>query len=270
MTMLRQSSASIVGIARPRWITATIAACAGHLMIAGAVLSLADAPDLDDEPGGALVLELSPVETSVAATDTNLPLGPQSVDSAASVPQVAADVPPPEPEATELAPLPPAEVADIAQPQQQPEKPVEQPIEKVEQAQPVESSSDYSEASRAAAPQAFAAPIEAKSAAPVVGSSKQATQAKLTWHKAIAIHLNRHKQFPKGASDAGGEALVSFTIDRSGRVLSSTLVRSAGAAAFDAEADALLKRASPLPRPSIDVPGETFTLVLPIVFRKKG
>lgn len=250
-------------------MVAAVAACAGHLLVAGAVLSWADAPDPDDEAGGALVLELSPVETSVAATDANLPLGPQSVDSAASMPQVAADVPPPEPEVTDMTPLPPAETADIAQPQQQPEKPVEQPVEKIEQARPVETSSDYSEASRAAAPQAFAAPVEAKSAAPVIGSSRQAAQAKLTWHKAIVVHLNRHKQFPRGASDAGGETLVSFTLDRSGRVLSSALVRSSGEVVFDEEADALLKRASPLPRPSTEVPGETFTLVLPIVFRKK-
>ena len=80
-------------------------------------------------------------------------------------------------------------------------------------------------------------------------------------------HLNRHKRFPSGAAGTG-VATVAFTIDRSGRVLSARLVRSAGDAALDAEAASLPRRASPVPAPPPDVGGGSITLAVPIRFNR--
>lgn len=80
-------------------------------------------------------------------------------------------------------------------------------------------------------------------------------------------HLNRHKRFPQGASGTGF-TMVAFTIDRSGRVLSSRLTRSSGDAALDAEAVSLPRRASPVPAPPPNVGGGSVTLAVPIRFNR--
>ena len=88
-----------------------------------------------------------------------------------------------------------------------------------------------------------------------------------SWRGALMAHLNRHKRFPSGAAGAG-VATVAFTIDRSGRVLSARLVRSAGDSALDAEAASLSRRASPVPAPPPDVGGGSITLAVPIRFSR--
>jgi protein TonB len=76
---------------------------------------------------------------------------------------------------------------------------------------------------------------------------------------ALMAHLNRYKRFPPGAAGAG-----VFTIDRSGRVLSARLVRSAGDSALDTEAASLPRRASHLPAPPPNIGGPSITLAVPI------
>jgi TonB family protein len=76
-------------------------------------------------------------------------------------------------------------------------------------------------------------------------------------------HLNRYKRFPPGAAGAGVATGV-FTIDRSGRVLSARLVRSAGDSALDTEAASLPRRASHLPAPPPNIGGPSITLAVPI------
>jgi protein TonB len=62
---------------------------------------------------------------------------------------------------------------------------------------------------------------------------------------------------------------VFFTIDRQGRLIDSRIVRSAGAAALDAEALALLDRAQPFPAPPPQLAGERVNLTVPIRFNLK-
>ena len=56
---------------------------------------------------------------------------------------------------------------------------------------------------------------------------------------------------------------MRFTVDAGGSVLSAALVRSSGDATLDAEAVALLQRASPLPKPP---DATTHTVTAPINF----
>ena len=65
----------------------------------------------------------------------------------------------------------------------------------------------------------------------------------------VAAHLQRFKQYPPAAKAAGqqGTSRVSFTLSRSGRVLSGGLGGSSGHSALDAETLAMVRRAQPFP-----------------------
>jgi protein TonB len=93
----------------------------------------------------------------------------------------------------------------------------------------------------------------------------------MSWHKSLSHHLNKHKKYPHEARKSGDEgvAAVSFTLDRSGKVISSHLDKSSGSDLLDKEAIEVLSRASPFPPPPSDVPNLTINLTLPIQFRIK-
>src|SRR5947209_19832365 len=67
----------------------------------------------------------------------------------------------------------------------------------------------------------------------------------------VAARLARFKRFPADARRRReqGSALVSFTIDGTGRVTSVRLVRGTGFVALDHEVQAMVRRASPFPPP---------------------
>ncbi|WP_334174271.1 energy transducer TonB [Pseudoxanthobacter sp.] len=87
------------------------------------------------------------------------------------------------------------------------------------------------------------------------------------WRRRVMLHLERRKRFPPGGTD--GTVRVTFTIDRSGNVLSARIARPAANGALNREAEKLLKRASPLPAPPPDVgSGATLTLTVPLIFER--
>ncbi len=67
----------------------------------------------------------------------------------------------------------------------------------------------------------------------------------------VAAHLQRYKQYPAAArmNRSQGVATVSFTVDEFGRVTSVELAQTSGTSAFDQEVVAMVRRASPFPRP---------------------
>ena len=86
------------------------------------------------------------------------------------------------------------------------------------------------------------------------------------WRGEVSARLQQAKRYPNSARLRGeqGVATVSFTVDRSGHVISAELVRSSGTPALDAEAVALIHRAEPLPPLPADLP--SVTLTVPISF----
>lgn len=87
------------------------------------------------------------------------------------------------------------------------------------------------------------------------------------WRGALAAHLNRFKRYPPGAS--AGTARVVFTINQSGRVTAARLAGSSGDGTLDAEAVAMIRRASPVPAPPPGVGGGgSITLTVPIRFNR--
>jgi protein TonB len=93
-------------------------------------------------------------------------------------------------------------------------------------------------------------------------------RAMASWQARLVAHLERRKRYPAAAlaRRAEGVAQVRFAIDRSGRVLSSRLAASSGDPALDAEAVAMVLRASPVPAPPPDAPLE---LVAPVKFSRR-
>lgn len=81
-------------------------------------------------------------------------------------------------------------------------------------------------------------------------------------------HLERYKRYPSAAKrrHQTGTATLKFSMDRQGHVLSATVDKSSGVAAFDREVLAMMRRAEPLPPAPADRPGETLEFVIPVVF----
>jgi len=106
---------------------------------------------------------------------------------------------------------------------------------------------------------------------PLQGSVGQATNIPSSWRNALYAHLNRFKHYPQEAKDERrqGSALLSFTLDRDGKVLDFFLVRSSGDAALDREVLGMIERASPLPPPPPEAEEANLHLVVPIQFSLK-
>ncbi|EXJ14202.1 energy transducer TonB family protein [Imhoffiella purpurea] len=84
----------------------------------------------------------------------------------------------------------------------------------------------------------------------------------------LAAWLNRHKRYPSRARRLRqeGTVRVTFTIDRSGRVLSHRIASSSGHALLDQEVKALIRRASPLPAIPPGMSQSQLTVTVPIRF----
>jgi protein TonB len=83
-----------------------------------------------------------------------------------------------------------------------------------------------------------------------------------SWQRQAVSHFRKFRR--KVAVSTRGVARVAVTIDRGGRVLSARLAGSSGNGAFDSEAIALVRRASPIPAPPEGVGGRTVSLVVPV------
>lgn len=95
-----------------------------------------------------------------------------------------------------------------------------------------------------------------------------ASTASQDWKTRVLAHLDNKKRYPRAAERLRQEGVVyvAFSMDRSGRVLSSRIERGSGRALLDREALAILQRAQPLPLPPPEIAGETIELVTPIEF----
>lgn len=90
-----------------------------------------------------------------------------------------------------------------------------------------------------------------------------------TWKNRLLSHLDRYKRYPDAARArrAEGTALLSFGMDRDGRVLGYYLVRSSGYPELDDEVLSMIERASPLPPAPPEIRAQVVQLVVPVRFR---
>jgi protein TonB len=89
-----------------------------------------------------------------------------------------------------------------------------------------------------------------------------------SWWALLSKHLQRFKNYPSvaRARNEEGEALLIFTMDRNGHVLSRRIVRSSGHPDLDAEALAMVERAQPLPAFPASMTAAQLDVTLPIYF----
>jgi periplasmic protein TonB len=89
-----------------------------------------------------------------------------------------------------------------------------------------------------------------------------------SWYRKIAKQVEQHKGYPASARarHETGTAELAFTLDRSGKVVTSRIVRTSGSAALDQETMDTVRRAQPFPSPPANIAGETFEFTVPIRF----
>ena len=99
------------------------------------------------------------------------------------------------------------------------------------------------------------------------GGSGGTTSAS-NYYGRLATWLARHKRYPRQARRLRqeGTVKVTFTISRSGRVLSKRVVESSGYELLDQEVQAMLERASPLPRIPASLGRSSLTITVPVAF----
>ncbi|PVM82224.1 energy transducer TonB [Caulobacter endophyticus] len=130
-----------------------------------------------------------------------------------------------------------------------------------------EASARPSAPSEAAAPPTAPAPPAPVMAAPRT-SAASARDAAISWKGLILGRLQVYKRYPRRAQSAGQEGVVhiAFTVDRGGKVLSARIAKGSGYPLLDDEALATVRRASPMPPPPGDVPGDPVEVLAPVEF----
>jgi TonB family protein len=109
-----------------------------------------------------------------------------------------------------------------------------------------------------------------RSVAPAQGTGQSVQRMRVTWQKELIAHLDKHKRYPAERSQKSAEIVVSFELDRMGHVLSASIVKGSGDAAFDQAALAMVRRSDPVPQPPPLVADEGLNFTLPVIFRIKG
>lgn len=96
-----------------------------------------------------------------------------------------------------------------------------------------------------------------------------APAARVRYEELLYAWIDRHKQYPLLAQRRGiqGSGSVRVRIDRAGRVLERSLVRSTGEAMLDQAALDIVRRANPFPAVPKEYGGPSFEFVAPIEYR---
>lgn len=247
------------------WLFAGLGAVAIHA--ACVALAVAHLRGDEDEALGAPAIAIGVELMAPRAEPSDLPPGPEADASAAS---------PPVPEqkaVTEQSELPkdtPTETEDpdrivTTSDNTKPKK--DEPVVAAVTAAPSEQSIA---AEATAAPSLAAVPEAIQSVAPAQGIGESAARIRASWQKELSAHFDKHKRYPADRSSKSAEIVVSFVLDRTGHILSSSIVRGSGDTSFDNAALAMLQRSDPVPAPPPLVADEGLSFTLPVVFRVKG
>jgi TonB family protein len=249
---------------RRLWILAAVGALALH--IGGAALAIAHlrSDDVDDFLG-APAIEIGLEMMSPHLEPTDLPPGPDADASVASPAEQKAEV-----KETELPKDVPTETedADRAVTPDDQKKPKEDDAKLA--AVQTSASTESVAAEATATPSSEAIQQGPRSVAPAQGTGESAQRMRATWQKELIAHLDKHKRYPASRSQKSAEIVIGFALDRTGHVLSTSIVKGSGDAAFDEAALAMVRRSDPVPQPPPLVADEGLSFTLPVIFRIKG
>lgn len=193
----------------------------------------------------AVTFELAPTPAAPPAPPAEVPPGPfQHEQEAASAsrsvtPPVPQVVPPPVPT---------------------------QPAAPAAAAQANEASTAARQVDQTSAPPAIPTPAVTVAARTNSASAEQTALA--NWQSELLGHLKRFLRYPRPSQSAReeGVAQVTVTVDRRGNVVGARLVRGSGYPMLDGEAVAMVRRGSPVPPPTTDIPGDPVSVTIPIQF----
>jgi protein TonB len=236
---------------RRLWLFAGVAALALHLGGAALAITQLQTTESDYYSEGTGTIEVG-IEASTKQTEeTDLPPGPDSDASVAS-PALAEQQ---------------AEVKDSDLPKEIPteEAEADRMVTPNDIKKPVEEDAKVAKVQTQASQESVAAEA---TATPV--RLEKARRERTTWQKELMAHLDRHKRYPTERLTKGAEITVSFELDRMGHVLSASIVKGSGDAAFDQAALAMLHRSDPVPRPPPLVADEGLNFTLPVIFKVKS
>ena len=121
-----------------------------------------------------------------------------------------------------------------------------------------------------AAPQALVE--SSRIAAPFNSDSTKRDNSEASWESRVKGHLNRYKRYPGDARKRArtGTAVVTFTVNTEGTIVSSFLEISSGTFSLDREAIADLERDQPLPKaPPEIMKGGLYKARMPITCKLK-
>ncbi|RTL49799.1 MAG: energy transducer TonB [Bradyrhizobiaceae bacterium] len=251
--------------AKRLWLYAAIAAVVLHVgSVALAVTGLSS--DEADEALGAAGLEIDVQLAAPRAEPTDLPPGPDTEASAASPPVVQ------QKEVLKKTDLPQDKPVESDDPDRVvSENNTKNPTEedpKVAAKQSVQSTESVA-AEATAMPTSEVAQQSERSTTLAQGTGDSKQRIRTTWQKELVAHLDRHKRYPSDRSQINAEITVNFVIDRTGHILSSTIVKGSGDPSFDAAALSMLQRSDPVPPPPPVLADEGLSFTLPVVFRAK-
>ena len=251
---------------RRLWILAALGALALH--IGGVALAIAHlrTDDVDDSLG-APAIEIGLEMMSPHLEPTDLPPGP---DAEASVASPALAEQKAEVKETELPKDVPTETEnpDRAVTPDDQKKPKEDDAKLA--AVQTSASTESVAAEATATPSSEAIQQGPRSVAPAQGTGESAQRMRATWQKELIAHLDKHKRYPAARSQKSAEIVIGFALDRMGHVLSTSIVKGSGDAAFDEAALAMVRRSDPVPQPPPLVADEGLSFTLPVIFRIKG
>ena len=245
-----------------RWSLAAAIVCAAHfgLMAAYMLIPAAEPDGAAESP--AVLVDLAPAPVAPASPDDIAP-GPDMLEAQPTPkppeqvePQVVEPMPRVEAPAEVILPLPEPKAVE-KQPEKNPDKQKSEttPVQENTPA-PQTSAAPRSDQNTAVSPQA-----------PSPGSA--ASRAAIaSWRDLLVARLQQNKRYPATAEGRReqGVVMLSFSVDRNGRVLSRRISRSSGVAALDEEVLAMVQRAQPLPAFPPAMMQQSVNLVVPIRF----
>ena len=240
----------------------------------------------ESEPAGvampAIMIDMAPVASAPETQPDDVAPGPEMQQA-----EAPAETPEPVKQAAieeQIAPTPPVEKPEVEAPPEQvaqptpptpeppkvipePPKPTPEKPKPVRDVKPKKKPSETPPAPRTTA--APRAERQANAAASMATAGAAAAAAALpSYRDRLAAHLQHYKQYPSDAKSMGkqGTAMLSFTVSRSGQVLTSRLAGSSGVPALDAETIAMIRRAQPLPAFPPEMTQASLSFTVPVRF----
>jgi len=248
------------------WACAFVLAICIHGAAAAIIAQKLSAEDVDDELG-APAMEVGIEMTAPHEEETDLPPGPVSEASTYSPAVVAQQANEKESDLPKAQPMETEDPDQIVSPDASKKPDDKDPIVKTVNAAP---SAESIASEDTAPPSSETIPEGPRSVAPQQGTGQSNQKIKATWQKELVAHLDRHKRYPAGETQQSAEIVVSFTLDRLGHVLSASIAKSSGNAAFDEAAIAMVRRSDPVPQPPAALADMTLSFTVPVIFRIKG